>query len=130
MAAKNGGTTSTTRTGESTTASAATQVQAFVRTQVEEAQKRILAIEGEARKALDGLLEKGKESRKELEAFLKKFNAKDLKILENPTVKEIGKRAEAAGSELVKRLDSLQSRVIEVSGVASQSQIRQLNKEL
>ncbi len=108
------------------------QVQTFVRDQLEEAQKRILAIEGEAKRALETLVEKGKESRKELQGVLKRFNAKDLKFLENPsaTVKEFGKRAEAAGTEMKKRFDALQSRLIEVSGVASQAQLRELNKEL
>lgn len=110
----------------------ANQVQTFVKEQIEEAQKRILAIEGEAKRALETLVEKGKESRKELQGVLKRFNAKDLKFLENPsaTVKEIGKRAEAAGTEMKKRFDALQSRLIEVSGVASQAQLRELNKEL
>ena len=108
------------------------QVQIFVREQIEEAQKRITAIEGEAMKALENLVEKGKESRKELQGVLKRFNAKDLKFLENPsaTVKEFGKRAEAAGNEMLKRFDALQTRLVEVSGVASQAQIRELNKEL
>jgi hypothetical protein len=35
-----------------------------------------------------------------------------------------------AGSELKKRFDGLQARLIEVTGVASQAQIRELNKEL
>jgi len=108
------------------------QMQSFVKEQIEEAQKRIQAIEGEARKALENLVEKGKESRKELQGVIKRFNAKDLKFLENPsaTMKEIGKKAEAAGTEMRKRFDALQSRLIEVSGVASQAQIRELNREL
>jgi uncharacterized protein YukE len=118
MAAKNGST------------SKAAEVQAFVKEQIEEAQKRIQAIEGEAQKALKGLVAKGKESRQELQHLLKRFNAKDLKLLDNPTVKKLGKRAGAAGQEMRKRLDSLQNRMIAASGMATQSQIRSLNKEL
>src|SRR5262245_40753483 len=94
------------------------QVEAFVRDQIEEAQKRIMAIEGEAKKALETLMEKGKESRKELQGGLKRFNAKDLKFLENPsaTMKEFSKRAEVAGTEMRKRFDALQTRLVEVSG--------------
>lgn len=106
------------------------QVQVFVKEQIEEAQKRILAIESEAKKALENLVEKGMQSRKELEGALRRFNAKDLKLLENPTVKQIGRRAEAAGTEMRKRFDALQSRLIQVSGVASQAQLREINKEL
>src|SRR5262245_58368902 len=93
------------------------KVQEFVKEQMEEAQKRFQAIEGEARKALGAL---------------RRFNAKDLKFLENPsaTVKQISKKAEAATTQMKKRFDDLQSRLIEVSGVASQAQIRELNKEL
>jgi len=106
------------------------QVQVFVKEQLEEAQKRILAIEGEAKKALEHLVDRGRESRKELEGVLKRFNAKDMKFLVKPTVKQIGKHAEAAGTEMRKRFDVLQSRLIEFSGVASRDQLKELNKEL
>ncbi|HVE86050.1 MAG TPA: hypothetical protein VND93_24505 [Myxococcales bacterium] len=108
------------------------QVQVFVREQMEEAQKRILAIEGEAKKALETLVEKGRESRKDLEGMIKRFNAKDLKFLENPSaaMKQFSKKAEAAGLEMKKRFDALQGRVIEFSGVASQAQIKEMNREL
>jgi uncharacterized protein YukE len=118
MAAKNG------------SASKAAEVQAFVKEQIEEAQKRIQAIEGEAQKALKGLVARGKESRQELQQLLRRFNAKELKFLDNPTVKKLGKRAGAAGMEMKKRLDALQERMIEASGMATQSQIRDLNREL
>ena len=93
------------------------QVQDFMKEQMEEAQKRFHTIEGEAKKALGAI---------------RRFNAKELKFLDNPSaaVKQIGKRAEAATTEMKKRFDALQSRIIEVSGMASQAQIRELNKEL
>ena len=97
------------------------KVQEFVKEQMEEAQKRFQVIESEARKALGAL---------------RRFNAKELKFLENPsaTVKQFSKKAEAAAeaatTEMKKRFDALQSRIIEVSGVASQAQLRELNKEL
>lgn len=93
MAAKNGS------TGK------AAEVQAFVKEQFGEAQKRI-----------QDLVSKGKESSQ--------------KLMGNPTVKRLGKRAGAAGTEMMKRLDSLQNRMIEASGMATQSQIRDLNKEI
>lgn len=97
------------------------KVQDFVKEQMDEAQKRFQVIEGEAKKAI------GK---------IRRFNAKELKFLENPTavvnatVKQLSKKAGAATTDLRKRFDSLQSRLIEATGVASQSQIRELNKEL
>jgi len=97
------------------------KVQDFVKEQMEEAQKRFQVIEGEARKAL------GK---------IRRFNAKELKFLENPkatvnaTVKQLGKKAEAASNEMKKRFDALQDQLMAFSGVATQGQIRELNKEL
>ena len=93
----------------------AASVQTFVRDQIEEAQKRFVAIEGEARKALESL---------------RRFSPKDLRLLENPAVKQISRRAEAAGSVMFKRLDALQNRLIAASGVASQAQIRELSREI
>jgi len=100
---------------------ATAKVQDFVKEQMEEAQKRFQVIEGEAKKAL------GK---------IRRFNARELKFLENPsatvnaTVKQLSKKAEAATAEMKKAFDAFQNRVMAFSGVASQSQIRELNKEL
>ena len=91
------------------------KVQDFVKEQMEEAQKRFQVIEGEAKKAL------GK---------IRRFNAKELKFLDNVSVKQLGKKAEAATNEMKKAFDALQGRLMAFSGVASQSQIRDLNKEL
>jgi hypothetical protein len=97
------------------------KVQDFMKEQMEEAQKRFQVIEGEAKKAL------GK---------IRRFNAKELKFLENPsatvnaTVKQISKKANAATNEMKKRFDALQEKLGELSGVATQAQIRELNKEL
>src|SRR5262245_22462921 len=93
MAAKNGSTNK------------AAEVQAFVKEQLADAQKRF-----------QDLMTKGKESSQ--------------KLLDNPTVKKLGKRAGAAGTEMMKQLDSLQNRMIEATGMATQSQIRDLNKEI
>lgn len=97
------------------------KVQDFVKEQMDEAQKRFQVIEGEAKKAI------GK---------IRRFNTKELKFLENPTaavnatVKQLSKKAGAASSDLRKRFDALQSRFIEATGMASQAQLRDLNKEL
>ena len=97
------------------------KMQDFVKEQMGEAQKRFQVIEGEAKKAL------GK---------IRRFNAKELKFLENPsatvnaTVKQLSKKANAATNEMKKRFDALQHKLAEVSGVATQAQIRDLNKEL
>ena len=47
-----------------------------------------------------------------------------------PEVKELGRKATQAGSEVSKRLDGLQTQVVEAVGVASQAQVKELNREL
>jgi hypothetical protein len=78
-------------------------IQVFVKEHLEEAQKRVVAFEAEA--------ERGKEQRKELEGLVKRVNGE-------------------AGTEVRKRLDGLQQRVVEATGFATQSQVRQISREL
>lgn len=113
------------------------QVQQFVKGQLEEAQKRFAGLEEEAQRVLGNLLERGRESRKELEGLLAKFNAGELKLLENDAVKNWTQRAGQAGTEVRKRVEDLQTRmgefqarVVEAAGVASQSQLKDLSREL
>jgi len=106
------------------------QLQNFVEGQLHEAQKRWNGLENEAGKVLKNLVARGQKSRKELENLLHKLNAHDLNLLENPTVKQLGKRANKASVEVRKRLDTLHARVIEVSGVASQNQVREISREI
>ncbi len=107
---------------------AAGQVQDFLKTQLEEAQKRFGLLETEAEKALKNLALRGKQTRKELEVLLEKLDG--VEIPDAKSVRQIGKRAEKATSEVKKRLDGLQAKVIEASGVASQSQVKELSREL
>jgi hypothetical protein len=87
-------------------------VQAFVKGQLEEAQGLVR-----------GLIELGKAQGKELEGLLGRVPRElDLKVLE--------KKANQAGTQVKKRLDVLQSRVVEAAGVASQAQLRELSREL
>lgn len=95
------------------------EVQKFVKGQLAEAQKRWAALESEANKAVKNLVAKGTESRKELEGLFSKLQ----------TV-ELSKRANDASTGLKKKLDGLQTRVVEAAGVASQSQVKALSREL
>ncbi len=106
----------------------ASQLQGFVKEQLEEAQKRFTALEEEAERALKELLAKGKAQRKELETLVARFNAGEL--LDPRWVKRWSKKAEQASVDVLGRLDALQSRVVEAAGVASQSQVKELHKEL
>lgn len=106
------------------------QIQDFVRGQITEVQKTFASIETEAEKALKNLVARGQESRKELEALVKRVNSGDFNPLEADTVQKVAKKANQAGNEVLKKLDGLQAKVIEVTGVASQSQIKELSREI
>lgn len=117
------------------------QLQGFVKEQVVDVQKRLGAFETEAQKVLENLIARGRESRKEVEGLLQRFNGieklqggieqlRDLTSLDAASVKKIGKRATAATNEVKKRLDVIQTRVVETVGVASQQQVKEINREL
>jgi predicted transcriptional regulator len=103
-------------------------VQQFVREQLEEARERFQSFEHEAEDLLRGLIVRGKAQRRELESLMDKLNAGDL--LSSPAVKQLGKRANQASNQVKRRLDQLQRRVVEATGVASQSQVKEINREL
>ncbi len=103
-------------------------LQGFVKEQLEEAQKKFQALETEAERALKDLVSKGKAQRKELEALLERVNAGEL--FDPRSVKKWAKKAEQASADVLGRLDALQSRVVEAAGVASQSQVRDIHREL
>lgn len=106
------------------------QIQDFVRGQITEVQKTFATLETEAEKALKNLLARGQESRKELESLVKRVNTGEFNPLETEAVQNVARKANQAGTEVLKRLDGLQSKVIEATGVASQAQIKELSKEI
>ena len=103
-------------------------LETFLKDQLEEAQKRFTDLEQEAEKVLRTVVVRGQESAKEVETLLGRLQAGEL--LDNPRVKALGRKATQAGHELRKRLDGLQTRVVEAVGVASQAQVKELNREL
>ncbi len=107
----------------------AKDLQKFVMTQLDEAQKRFQLLEHDAEKALKGLVDRGRESRKELEKLVNRLQG-EIHLFDGATVKQIGKRAEAATAEMRKRLDTLHARVVEASGVASHAQVKELRSEI
>ncbi len=98
----------------------------FVKEQIDDAQKRLYALEAEAQKVLENLIERGQKSRKEVEALLGRLQGLD----QVKEAKKLGKKATQASTEVQKRLNVLQTRVIETVGVASQAQVNQINREL
>jgi hypothetical protein len=120
----------TTKNGSSKKAVAAGGIETFVKGQLEEAQKRFAGLEKEAEKVLKNLAARGADSRKELEGLLGRLNAAEFNPLESARVQQLGKKATQAGVEVKKRLDGLQTRVVEAVGVASQTQVKEINREL
>ncbi|WP_164016734.1 hypothetical protein [Pyxidicoccus trucidator] len=126
-------TTETTKVEATATATEAAksglaQVETFLKAQLAVAQKRIEELEGEAQKVVKTLESRGQEAAKEAQVLWGKLQAGEL--LADPRVQELGKKVDAAGTELRKRLDTVQTKVVEAVGVASQAQLKDLNKEL
>ncbi len=103
-------------------------LETFVKQQIEGAQKRFEGLEHEAEKVLRNLKARSRGPAREVEKLLGQINPDTL--LENPKVKELGRKATHVGSELRKRLDGIQTRAVEAVGVASQAQVKELNREL
>jgi ElaB/YqjD/DUF883 family membrane-anchored ribosome-binding protein len=91
-------------------------VQQFVVSQLEEARKQIVRFEKE-------LAQRGKQQRKEIEALISRVKSgKELKALKS--------QANEVTHQVRKRIDGLQGKVIQAVGVASQSQVKDINREL
>lgn len=98
------------------TQSPVAEVQAAVVGQLEEARKRLVSFEKE-------LVKRGRQQQKEIESLIRGVRS-------GKQLKQIEKQATAAGTEVKKRLDGLQDQVLGVLGVASRSEIAELNREL
>ena len=83
------------------------EVPAFVKEQLAEAQKRFTVIQEQAEKAIKEWVARGHE-------------------IQATTAK----RTRALGNEVRKQAESFQNRVIQAAGVATQSQIKALSREL
>jgi hypothetical protein len=104
------------------------QVASFVKGRVEQAQRQLSQMEADAQKALQTLVSRGRDSGREV---LQKLNVNELRWRENPTVQQLEKKATQVGGEVRQRLGVLQGRMVKVvSGVASQSQVDVINREL
>ncbi|GMU61962.1 MAG: hypothetical protein AMXMBFR34_37250 [Myxococcaceae bacterium] len=105
-----------TRNGKAVAPQSVKEVQDFVVVQLEEARKRIQSFEKE-------LVKRGRTQQKELESVIASIRSgKQLKKLE--------KQASAASGEVRKRLDGLQTTVLDALGVASRDEIRQIHREI
>jgi hypothetical protein len=107
-------------------------LQVFVKEQLEDAQKRFAHFEGEAQRVLEGLVERAKESRKELGGLVQRFNGVEQIKDRLDHLKELPliEKANESLAEVHRRLASVQTKVVESVGVASQAQVNQINREL
>lgn len=96
--------------------SSVADVQSLVLGQLEDAKKRLSGFE-------KALVKRGRAQQKELEALIRS-------VRRGAPVKQIEKKATAAGAEVRKRLDGLQGQLRDALGVASREEIVQLNREL
>ncbi len=104
------------------------QVASFVKGRLERAQRHFGQLEVEAQKALRTLVSRGRESGREV---LQRLNVSEPRWRENPTVRKLEKQATWVGGEVRQRLGGLQNRMGKVvGGVASQSQVQAINREL
>jgi polyhydroxyalkanoate synthesis regulator phasin len=94
----------------------ANTVQSTLLGQLEDARVRLVKFERE-------LVKKGKAQQKELQQLIQNVRS-------GAPLKNLEKQASSAGNEVKKRLDGLQGQVLGVLGVATRSEISQLNKEL
>jgi polyhydroxyalkanoate synthesis regulator phasin len=113
---------------EAAVTEASGQVTSFVKGRLEQAQRQIGQLETEAQKALQTLVSRGRESGREV---LQKLNVNELRQRANPAVRKLEQQATQVGGEVRQRLSGLRSRMVTVvGGVASQSQVDALNREL
>ena len=103
-------------------------LESFVKHQLEGAQKRFVGLEHEAEKVLRNLKARSRNPAREVEKLFGQITPDTL--LENPKVKELGRKATQVRSELRKRLDGIGTRAVEAVGVASQAQVKEINREL
>jgi hypothetical protein len=91
-------------------------IQEFVVAHLEDARKQLVKFEKE-------LAARGKQQRKEIEAVISQVKSgRQLKALKS--------QANEVGSEVRKRLDGLQGKLVEAVGVASVAQVKEINREL
>ncbi len=118
------------------------KVPEFLREPLEAAQARLLEFEEEAQKVFKELIQKGKESRKDVAVLVQRLSKQDwnmdelkgrvTKLREHgmERAQELRGRAESFRSDAMDKLDDLQAKAVEFLGVASREQVEELSKEL
>jgi len=119
----------------------ATKVPTFLKEQLEQAQARLEHLEEGAEKALKELLQKGRASRKDLEAVLVRFSKDDRVVDLKVKLEKLQKtgavraeewkdRAETFRAEALERIVELQGKAVSFLGVATKDEVEELHREL
>lgn len=118
------------------------KVPEFLREPLEAAQARLAEFEGEAQKVFKDLVQKGKESRKEVAVLVQRLSKQDWKVdeLKDRVTKlrehgmeraqELRGRAESFRSDAMEKLEELQTKAVAFLGVATREQVEELSREL
>lgn len=117
------------------------KVPEFLNDQLESAKERLTKLEERAEKALKELLQKGKASRKDLEALVARISKDDrvadlkgrLEKLQKTgaeRAEELRDRAENFRSEALERIGEFQEKAVKFLGVATREQVEELHREL
>ncbi len=118
------------------------KVPEFLREPLEAAQARLVEFEEEAQKVLKDLVQKGKESRKDVAVLVQRLSKQDwtmddlrgrvTKLREQgmERAQELRGRAESFRSETTEKLEELQAKAVAFLGVATREQVEVLSREL
>ena len=119
----------------------AIKVPDFLKEQLEQAQARIVLLEEGAEKALKELVEKGRASRKDLEAALARISKDDRVVDLKGKLEKFQRtgavraeqwrdRAETFRAEALERIVELQAKAVNFLGVATKDEVEALHREL
>lgn len=115
------------------------RVPEFLREPLEAAQARLEAFEGETRRAVEGLIHRSREGRKEITELVHRLSRQEWGVEELRTrIGKIGEQGlemavglrDRARAEALERLEDLQGKAIAFLGVASRDQVEDLSREL
>jgi hypothetical protein len=119
----------------------AMKVPDFLKEQLEQAQARLEQFEEGAEKALKELVQKGRASRKDLEAVLVRISKDDRVVDLKGKLEKFQKtgavraeewkdRAESFRAEALERIVELQGKAVSFLGVATKDEVEELHREL
>jgi len=119
-----------------------TKVPEFLREPLEAAQARLVEFEGEAQKVLKELVQKGKESRKDVADLVQRLSKQDWRMDDwrervnrlreqgRERAQELRGRAESFRSDAMLKVEELQAKAVAFLGVATREQVEELSREL